>query len=382
VQIALVITELDSGGAEQSFVELATRLDRARYTPRVMSLAPYRRRGELTPLAERLLAAGIDVQTCDAQHWLETPSVLRQLSRWLRSQSPGVLQTFLLHANVLGALAARRASVPVVVGGIRVAERRGSARNLVTRLGSRWTDQFVCVSQSVANFAAEHEKIPRDKLTVIHNGVDWQRFAHAQPIDRDHLFVSNSGPVVAWIGRLDPQKDPLWLIERIPALLRHAPGAQFLLVGQGPLEGACHQRIRELNLAAHCRLLGFRRDIPELLRAVDLVVSTSRWEGLPNVLLESMAAGRPVVASDVEGVRELLGELSSAQIYPAQDADPFVSRAARFLTDPAHAAHYAAANQKRAAQFDWQHMVEQYQALYDRLVKTNPKNRNSPRKIA
>jgi len=382
VQIALVITELDSGGAEQSFVELVTRLDRARFTPRVMTLAPYLRRGEPTPLADRLLAADIDVQSCDAHHWIETPQVVRRLSRWLRANPPDVVQTFLLHANLLGALAARRADVPVVVGGIRVAERRGACRNLLTRIGSRWVDRFVCVSQAVADFAAQHERIPREKLTVIHNGVDLQRFSAALPLERAALGLPPDGPFVLWIGRLDPQKDPLWFIERLPALLRQNPACHFALVGQGPLESACHRRIRELNLAARCQLLGFRDDVPALLKSATLVVSTSCWEGLPNVLLEAMAAGRPIVASDVEGVRELFGNLSPDQIYPRHDAPAFERRTTAFLTEPAHAAHWGAANRARAAQFDWQQMVERYQALYEQLVKSNTKKRNIPRKTA
>ncbi len=183
VKIAFCITELDPGGAERCLVELATRLDRRQFEPVVYCLGP-RPLGNPISLVERLEAAGVVVHCFGARGLVAFPWLLRRLRRQLRVDRPQLVQTFLFHANVLGAWAARRAGVPHVVSGIRVAERQSGWHLLVARWADRWVDRHVCVSHSVRDFSVARGLLPIDKLVVIPNAVDVKRFAGAQPVSR------------------------------------------------------------------------------------------------------------------------------------------------------------------------------------------------------
>ncbi len=152
IRLALVITDLDIGGAERALVELATRLDRSTFDVRVWSIAP----AALTRGARScpaLAEAGISVVTMNASRSLVAPRVIRALAKSWRDWRPDVVQTFLFHANILGRVAARRAGVPHIVSGIRVAERRGRWRLWLDRSTDRWVERHVCVSQAVAEFS-------------------------------------------------------------------------------------------------------------------------------------------------------------------------------------------------------------------------------------
>ena len=152
LRLALCITELEPGGAERALVRLATGLDRERFEPVVYCLAgqPAHDRASLV---ESLEEAGVETHCLDGRGARNAMSVLRRLTRLFRAHRPHVVQTFLFHANLLGRIAARRAGVPRVVCGIRVAERRGRWRLWADRWTSGWVDMNVCVSQAVADFS-------------------------------------------------------------------------------------------------------------------------------------------------------------------------------------------------------------------------------------
>ncbi|NQV23239.1 MAG: glycosyltransferase, partial [Rhodopirellula sp.] len=166
-RITFLITELDHGGAERALVRIATGLDRNLWEPQVVSLSD---RGAL---AEPLEAVGIPVTSIGAGRVHSPIGLWRAtigLSRCLKTQQPALLQTFLFHANIAGRLAAKRAGVPVVVSGIRVAEKRGRWRLAVDRMTDRFVDRHVCVSRSVADFSIRESGLPPSKVMVIPNG--------------------------------------------------------------------------------------------------------------------------------------------------------------------------------------------------------------------
>ena len=173
-RISFLITELDHGGAERALVRIVTGLDRSLWEPQVISL---NNRG---PLTEPLKAAGIPVTAIGAGRVRSPRGLWRAtigLTQCLKEQRPEVLQTFLFHANITGRLAAKRAGVPVVVSGIRVAEKRGRWRLTLDRLTDHLVSRHVCVSQSVADFSISESGLPESKVVVIPNGVDVERFA-------------------------------------------------------------------------------------------------------------------------------------------------------------------------------------------------------------
>ncbi len=362
------ITELDPGGAERCLVELVTRLDRQRFAPVVYCLGP-RPVGNPTSLADRIEQAGITLHTFGARGWLDFPRVRGAVRRQLTLDRPRIVQSFLFHANVLLARAAHAAGVPHTISGIRVAERRWGVRLRLEKWTDRWIERHVCVSQQVRDFAIQRVGLPPDKLVVIPNGVDVDRFAQALPADLSTLgLTERPRHLLACIGRLERQKGFDRLLEQLPEVLRSHADCHLLIVGVGPEEDSLRHQVAGLGLQSRVHFLGFRHDVPQIMAASDLIVIPSRWEGMANVMLEGMAAGRPLVATEVEGVREALGPLASEQTVAADAPRLLGAKIVRLLATPDDALRLGRANQQRArACFSWDAMVQSYEQLYESL---------------
>jgi glycosyltransferase involved in cell wall biosynthesis len=369
--IALIITDLAVGGAERCVVELATRVDRGRFRPVVYSLAAAPPAGEDECL-KALEAAGIVVHFLGAGRIWQFPAVVGRLERLLRGQGPQVAQTFLFHANIAGRIAARRAGVPRVVSGIRVAQRRPRWRLWLDRGTDRLVDRHICVSRAVAEFAARQGRLPAEKLAVIPNGVDLARF-RARGGARGTVpglgIVPAGREAIACIGRLDRQKGLGWLLETAAVWMPQLPGWDLLLVGRGPQRARLEAQCRRLGLRGRVHFLGWRPDVAEILAASRLLVLTSAWEGMPNAVLEAMAAGLPVVATDVEGVRELLGPAATTQVVQFGDTEALAQRLISFASDAEMAAQTGAENHRRAeTNFSLSGMVAAYEDLWNAVA--------------
>jgi glycosyltransferase involved in cell wall biosynthesis len=295
-RIAFCITDLDVGGAEQCLVNIVCGLDRQQWEPHVYCL------GQRGALVDRLEQSGIP---CTCLDWRGWPDAWRMLSlaRRLRRFQPQLLQTFLFHGNLAGRIAGTLAGVPIIVSGIRVAEKEKHWHLRLERLTRRLVACHVCVSEAVADFSIREARLPPERVVVIPNGVNVDRFASATAVPNEEL---NAPPQTRWmisVGRLHPQKGHRLLIEAVGPLLRERPDWRLMIVGDGPLRAELDQQINQSGCHEQIVLLGFRRDVPRLLKSASLFVLPSLWEGQPNAILEAMAAGLPVVATDVEGVR-------------------------------------------------------------------------------
>jgi glycosyltransferase involved in cell wall biosynthesis len=359
-KIAFCITELDPGGAERQLVRLATGLDRTTFEPEVICLSGH---GALVaPLAD----AGIPVTCLEARGRWDVMVLLR-LWRHLRRTRPDLLQTFLFHANLAGRVAARLAGVPVVVSGIRVAERRQHWHVWLDRWTDWLVDRHVCVSGSVATFSHQSAGLPAKKLVVIPNGVEVEPFASAAPADLSEFGIPANAPVVLFVGRLEEQKNPELMVTSFRLLKERHPRAHLLVVGSGPLR----EQLREQSgdLADCVTFAGFRHDVPRLLKSAACLAVPSRWEGMANVVLEAMAAGTPVVAAHAEGVVELLGENRYGMVVYEPNAETFAAALAQVLDQPAVAAEKAHEAQEIVrTRFTSRVSIETYERLYRELL--------------
>lgn len=365
-RISFLITELDQGGAEQALVHIAQRLDRTRWAPRVISL------NDRGPLTEPLERAGIPVTALDAGSVRSPAGIWRAtvgLTRCLKEQQPAVLQTFLFHANITGRLAARRAGVPVVVSGIRVAEKRGRWRLRLDQWTDSLVDRHVCVSRSVAEFSIRESGLKDSKVVVIPNGVDVERFAAAEPADLSRFQIPSDARVILTIGRLDEQKNPLGTLRCFAAIAGSHQNVHLLLVGQGPLESELRRLASDLQLASRVHLAGWQADIPHIMRACDLFVLASNWEGMPNVLLEAAAAGIPVISTRVEGAEEIITCDECGVLVGISNDDQLAAAMSECLADPESAMTRATRLQEFIGkQFTWDSVVDSYSRLYESLL--------------
>jgi glycosyltransferase involved in cell wall biosynthesis len=361
-----VITELEPGGAERCLVNLATRIDRARFDPVVYSIQPRPARGK-DQLVLQLEAAGVPVRFAEIRSKWEAPLAIGRMKKLLGEQQPQIVQNFLFHANMLGTLAAQGIGVPHVLLGIRVADPR-QTRAWIERRMAKGAAKIVCVSQSVADDCRKRG-YPAEKLVVIPNGVDAERFMAAKPIDLTALGLPAGRKAIVFVGRMHVQKDLHELIAVSPELLTKLPEHDLVIVGEGPQRSALERLAGELSIESRVHFVGWRADVPEILAASEMLVLPSRWEGMPNVVLEAMAAGRPVVATTAEGVVELLGDQSVSQSVPVGNMPDFANRVLQFVQNPQFASELGAVNRERVLQeFSLQKMVWKYEQLFESFV--------------
>lgn len=363
-RVIFCITELDPGGAERALTQLVTGLDRNEWQPSVVCLGP---RGYFTDVLEQ---SGIPVLCLNAKGVSSFPRVLRQLIREFRTQKPAIVQTFLFHANILGRIAAWFARVPIVVSGIRVAERRNRWHGWLDRLTNVLVKTNVCVSNGVAKFAKEQMGLDPKKLVVIPNSVDYDRFANAKPIDRHDLGVPEDSTVFISIGRLEYQKGIDVLLRAIEQLQPIAANVHFLMVGDGPDRNALQSQAAQQGLSSHVHFLGRREDVPGLLASSTALILSSRWEGMPNVVLEAMAAGLPIVTTNVEGIEELVQHGRTGIVVPNDSPESLAEAIRRITSDSDFAATAGKLSQEFVSkQFTTIHTVQSYVNLYRSLLR-------------
>jgi glycosyltransferase involved in cell wall biosynthesis len=364
LRIALLITELDVGGAEKCLVRLACGLDRNRFTPEVTALAepPRENRG----LVAQLKAASIPVRFLNVRQVWQFPGAVAQLKREFLRRPPDVVQSFLFHANVAAAWALPD-RLPHALG-VRVADPR-RWRLWLEKRAARSSRKIVCVSQTVADDWLRRSGSSSEKIAVIPNGIEVDPFQIAQPCNLEPAGIAADRKILLFLGRLDRQKGVDWLLRLAPSLLDQLPDHDLVLAGHGPWQSRVRRAtLDHPRLAGRLHLIGWQDNTPGLLKRSSLLLLPSRWEGMPNVVLEAMAAGIPVAATRVEGVAELLGDATDAQTFAFGDSAQALAKIRALATDPPLRSSLSTANLQRAtAEFGVARMLQRYAALYDEL---------------
>jgi glycosyltransferase involved in cell wall biosynthesis len=360
-RIAFVITELEVGGAEKCLANLAVSLDPTRFQPTVIALA---KPPPNDLLVRKLEARNVPVHFLNLLHWRQSWAGLQRLTFFLREQKPKIVQTFLFHANVLGAMAAARANIANVFAGARVAEPRW-IRLAIERWALARSAAIICVSDAVADHYERHG-FPREKLKTIPNGIDVDAWRDAPAARLDSFQTAPERRIILFVGRLDRQKGVDVLLKAMPAVFAELPDVDLFLVGDGPERSSLtHLASTAKALRGRVHFTGWQDNIAQIMKASQVVVLPSRWEGMPNVVLEAMAAGLPVVASQTHGVRELLGTNADEQSCPPGDARELSSKLVAILQDRELRGRLGHANQQRAAEeFSLASMVRRYEELY------------------
>lgn len=357
-QIFYLITELDVGGAEKMLCELASRLDRERFVPTVGCLTG---RG---PMADRLKAAGVEVVFIELRGWWDLPGFLR-LRRELRARRPHTLHCFLFHANLAGRLTAVGLKIRQVIGSVRVEEPRRS-HLWMERLTNPLVDVLTCVSDSARQYMHRHAGIALDKMVVVPNCVNPERCD--MPVSRvpAEWNIPDEVPVIASVGRVDEQKDPVMLLNAAAIVLREVKDAVFVFAGHGPLLERCRAHAKELGIERSIRWIGWIPDVRPLLARMDVLALASRWEGMPNVALEAMACRKAVVATAVGGTPEVVVHDQTGLLVPPGDSDAMAAALIRVLRDSALRAEMGRRGRARVEQeFTVSQMVDRNQRLYD-----------------
>jgi len=377
VPVAHVITKLELGGAQQNTLFTVAHLDRTRFRPILITGEP----GLLDDEARAL--EGVEFHQIP---WLVRPlrpwsdfSALWSLTKLFRTLHPSIVHTHSSKAGILGRVAARLAGVPVVIHSIHgfgfTPSQSRLSRGLLVTL-ERWvascTTKFFAVSEATQRLGVSLNIFPPEQSIVIRSGVDLRAIRQTS-IDVDAtrraLGFEPGFPLVGMVGPLKPQKSPQDFV-RVAAIVHHVlPRVRFLLVGDGELRGVVEREVERLGLEDVFRLVGWRRDIPEILRCLNVFVLTSLWEGLPRVYLEALSSGIPVVGTRVDGAEEIVKDGINGYLVEPGDVQTLADRVGYLMSHPEVATKMGETGQAIPKDFDIYAMVRQQEQEYDTLLQ-------------
>ncbi|MBO7679931.1 MAG: glycosyltransferase [Thermoguttaceae bacterium] len=370
---ALCITELDRGGAEKIFSLLALALAKE-CPPVVYSLRArsYHRKGE--NFIDLLESGGIEVIFLNVRGPLSALTAIVRLARSLRRRRIEVFQSFMFHANIIGRLAAKLAGVPAVFSGLRVSEKKKLSHLRIDRATAPLVDGWICVSRSVADYSVRIGRLPPERVTVIPNAVTAEPLpdsaADEMPPALFPPYEQDRRRKAVVVGRLTEQKGVDWLLETVPLWLggSDVPDWELWLIGDGDQRRDLERTAAALPhpVREKIHFAGWRPDIPAILAAADLLLLPSRWEGMPNALLEAALAKKAVLATLVDGVEEVLGgENLEEQTCAFGDTDVWTRKVKALMADTALRGRLAEANRRRVqTEFSVEKMVERYRACW------------------
>ena len=379
IRILEFLTTFDVGGTERQVVDLTRRLDAARFDARFACL---RRGGAFLPDVE---ATGMPLAEYGINS-LHNGNTFRQqlkFARHLRRDGIQIVHTYNFYPNVFAILPARLSGVPRVVASIRdTGVYQSPMQKRVQRCLCGLADCVVVNAEAVRRWLIEDGVRP-ERIVVIRNGVDLTRFAPAprRPGLRRELNLPPDAPVLAVLSRLTQSKGFEDFLQAAALVAARFPEARFMIVGDrsivrdGAVVGDVRYRAELQSLADRLgigdRLVftGYRMDVPEVLSEVTVSVLPSLSEGLSNAVLESMAAGRPVVATRVGGTPEVVEDGVTGLLVPPRDPESLARAIGLLLENRELAVRFGRAGRERIeAQFTLQRMVDETQRLYERLA--------------
>ena len=330
-RVALVTNGLTRAGAERQLLHLATALRRRGDEVGLISIMA------TEAFADEVAALDIPVAHLRVRAPLRGLSAIRAGTRVLRAWQPDALISFVYQANVLGRLAGRLASVPVVISSVRNERFGGRGRELVMRATDRLSTVTTTNSHAAGERLVDRRIVPSDRLVVIPNGIDLEPFRRAgaeRSALRSQLGIPDDQFVWLAAGRLEPQKDYPTLLAALAQCSTSPREHCLLIAGQGQLRSELERAAAELGLSRRVRFLGLREDVPQLVAACDAMVLASRFEGLPNVVMEAMAGARPVVATRVGGTPELVEHGVSGLLVDPGDPGALARAMCQVMAEP------------------------------------------------
>ena len=371
-KVLFVVTTSDVGGTESFLERMVSRIDRRLFSPVVCSLCPP------GGVGQRIAEAGTQVLTLDmakrAKPWQMVRGSVR-LADTIDRLGIDLVQGLLYRANVMGALASRLSKRrPVMVAGQRsLTPMTGPAATFAQRLTRPLIRHTVAVSEAVRERLVEDEGVDPQGITVIDNGVDTETYhplpSRELPEVRQRLGLPTDGLLVGAVGRLTPVKGFDHLLESLAALVAEGLQLHLALVGDGPERASLEERTTALGLSEVVTFLGVRRDLPQIFPAFDVFCLPSIREGSPQVLLEAMACGCPVVASTAGGIPEVVEEGISGLLVEPGSTSELTDALRRPLTDENLRRTLAAGGRRRILDaFDLTRGVRAHEALYRKLL--------------
>jgi glycosyltransferase involved in cell wall biosynthesis len=357
-----VCSGLNIGGAERQWSQLIPALRDRGYNPTVLTLV------DEGPFFEELRLRGIDVKCARMRHRLDVVGLMWALRQ--HELRPAIVVTHSINAHVVGHLIARKVGSPHVTTehlGDGPGTPRARHREALARIVGPRVDYAIAISQ---------QQIPRllklgyrrDRIRIIQNGVPDIVASTSASSVRSRLGIDRDAFLAILVATLRPEKDPGTFVHAVQRAHRSEPRLRGVIVGGGPEFDHVKALVGEGTIV---RMTGQRSDVPDLLGAADVVCLSSTAEGLPMVVLEAMAAGKPIVATEIGGVAEAVQNDRTGILVPVGDVQAFAAALVRLAGDTELAARMGQAGRERhRTQFSFERMIDEYADVLDRMLVT------------
>lgn len=353
-------------GVKRLFAWMIPRFDESRFRVSLLSL----RKKDLSE--DKLEEYGFPV------HYLEKtrfdPSTLPSLVSLLRRLEIDVIQTHGYGATTFGRAAAALLRIPNVLHEHANLTDTPWFQKIPDTIFNPLTDLAIAVSKSTRRFCIDARKLSPDRVKLVYLGAPLEEFKPRSPEEEDatRKMMGYTDPKTRLIGtvtRLHESKGNVHLVDAAAAILRERPDVRFVVVGEGPLQIDLEQQAARLGISDKVDFLGFQKDVASALASFHVVAFPSLWEGTPLTVFESLAMGKPIVSTDVDGLKEVLVHEQNALVVPPRDPGALAGAIIRVLDEEQLAAHLSQNALVSSTRFDIQVFVDKMSSLYELLVE-------------
>lgn len=361
IKVLQLLVTMPVGGAEIMVADIAAGLDPGRFEVVTACLGEPGPMGEeLRRQGKRVISLGLDLKRTSAF------GLVRRVRELLKEIRPDILHTHLYHANLYGRVAALGLGLPGVVATVhniyaRVKRHRCLANYLLARLA----DYVLVFSPQVREDVFRFDRVPPSRLRMLTPGVRLAEMNSPEGKEVAKTRLGISGFCLGNVARLEEQKGHEDLLAAVSRIHREIPDLTVLLVGDGTRRGHLQALTQESGLEQVVRFLGTRRDIPEILQALDVFVMPSRWEGIPLTLLEAMGCGLPVISTRVGRAPEIIRDGENGRLTPVADSAALAQAILELYREPEKRQQWGdEARRTVKEKYTLEHFLEQFAAIY------------------
>lgn len=379
LKILYLCEHLNIGGAEQLLLTTLKHLDRTKFLPIVYCI------GEKGEIGKEIGETGIDVRALNKKRYLYNLTVLYELLRVFLREKPDIVHTNLYMANIYGRVVSRLAGIKTVITTLHNPdysyEDNGRWTFKIRKAMDKYTGQlcnkaFIAVSNYIKKDFERH--LGFKNVVVIYNSIDTSLFSkndsRAIKSKRCELGIADDDIVLLNVGRLHPQKGQIYLIEAFNLICKNSRRFKLIISGKGAIENELKNRVNALGLKERVIFLKDRRDIPQIMNICDIFVFPSLYEGFGIVLVEAMASGLPIIASDIEALSEIVRNGVDGLLVKSGNYEKLAQAICSLSTDKERIAYFARNAKERACElFDIKHNIRSLENVYQELAGSAPK---------
>lgn len=358
IKIIHIIPTLDFGGAERLAVDVIKNLNQEKFIVKLICL---KRSGAL---GLELKDHGVPLILLEQKHSASIVSLIK-LIKILKQEHPDIVHTHLFGADFYGSIATRLAGIKYLVStehNLNYSE--GFIKKIIKVFVSKLFNNIIAVSEAVKNYAIKNYCIKKEKILVINNGVDVNKFFQSQ--NKLSGIKNNQKIIIGSIGRLTKQKGFEYLVEAMGKLSNQ--NVECLIAGDGELKTRLQKKVEKFGLENKVKLLGWQKDIKSFLSKIDIFILPSLWEGFGIAILEAGLVGLPVIASNVDGIKEIIEDKKDGLLVKPADSDELAQKIEYLLEHKEFGVELSANLQTKIKNnFTIQKIVAQYEQFYNNL---------------